>query len=130
MQMRASDSFDEDALFCDMVQYYGITDMSHYTVEAQAVLVCGLPEDSRTMRILSGRSVSTDTLLLAGILDQLRIQAWSRSKAAKNHQGRPKSIMAALVEPKKKADDIETFESGDAFMRYRESLLKGDKYGD
>ena len=93
------------------------------------MLVFGLPEDSRTMRILSGRSVSTDTLLLAGILDQLRIQAWSRSKAAKNHQGRPKSIMAALAEPKKKADDIETFVSGDDFKRYRESLLKGDKNG-
>ena len=129
MQMRASDSYDEDALFCDMIQYYGIFDLKDLPLEKQAVLVFGLPEDSRTMRNLSGRSVSTDTLLLAGILDQLRMQAWSRSKAAKNHQGRPKSIMAALAEPKKKADDIETFESGDDFKRYRESLLKGDKNG-
>ena len=127
--MRASDSYDEDALFCDMIQYYGIFDLKDLPLEKQAVLVFGLPEDSRTMRNLSGRSVSTDTLLLAGILDQLRMQAWSRSKAAKNHQGRPKSIMAALAEPKKKADDIETFESGDDFKRYRESLLKGDKNG-
>ena len=129
MQMRASDSYDEDAPFCDMIQYYGIFDLKDLPLEKQAVLVFGLPEDSRTMRNLSGRSVSTDTLLLAGILDQLRMQAWSRSKAAKNHQGRPKSIMAALAEPKKKADDIETFESGDDFKRYRESLLKGDKNG-
>ena len=127
--MRASDSFDEDALFCDFAQYYGIYDLSCFSLEKQAALVFGLPEDSRTMRILSGRQVSTDTLLLAGILDQLRVQAWSRSKAAKNHSGKPKSIMAALIHPKREADDIVSFESGDDFKRYRESLLKGDKNG-
>ena len=127
--MRASESFDEDALFCDLAQYYGIFDISCFSLEKQAVLVFGLPEDSRTMRQLAGRSVTTDTLLLAGILDQLRMQAWSRSKAAKNHTGKPKSIMAALVQPREKESDIVAFESGDDFKRYRESLLKGDKNG-
>lgn len=128
--MRASESFDEDALFCDFAQYYGILNYRDYSVATQAVLALGLPEDSRIMSALRGSTVSTDTMLLAGILDQLRIQAWSRSKAAKNKQGRPKSILAALIDhPKKKENDIVAFESGDDFKRYRESILKGYRDG-
>lgn len=129
VQLRASDSFDEDALFCDMAQYYGVFDLRRHTIPAQAALVMGLPGDSRIMRALSGRKASTEVILLAGILDHLRMMAWSRSKAAKNKQSRPDPIMPLLIEQSKKEDDIVSFESGEEFERYRESLLKGEKNG-
>lgn len=120
--MRAS---DEDALFCDMVQYYGLLDYKSLPIHTQAVLAVGLPGDSRIMRKLSGQKVSTDTLLLAGILDQLRIQAWARTKNGRNHQGKPKSIMQALLEGKEKKEaDVIAFRSGSDFERYRERLMR------
>ena len=127
--MRASDSFDEDALFCDFAQFYHVFDLRQMSLEQQAVLACGLPEESRTMRAMSGRLVSTNTLLLAGILDQLRISAYNRTKAAKKQQNRPKLIMPALLTTKKEEDEVVAFDSGEDFKRERDRLLKGIKNG-
>lgn len=108
-----------------MVQFYGLLDYKNLPIHTQAVLALGLPEDSRTMRKLSGKKVDTDTLLLAGILDQLRMQAWARSKAGKNHQGKPKSIMQALLNVnEKKESDVVTFRSGEDFERYRDRIMR------
>lgn len=108
-----------------MVQYYGLLEYKTLPVHAQAVLAMGLPEESRVMRKLSGQKVMTNTLLLAGILDQLRMQAWMRSKAGKNHIGKPKSIMQALLEGnEKKETDMVTFKSGADFERYRERIMR------
>lgn len=108
-----------------MVQFYGLLDYKRLPIRTQAVLALGLPEDSRVMRKISGQKVSTDTILLAGILDQLRLQAWSRSKGSKNRQGKPKSIVQALLEGnEKKETDVIAFRSGADFERYRERLMR------
>jgi len=65
--------------------------------------------------------------LLAGIFDQLRISAWSRSKAAKNKQAKPKLILPSLLETEEKTDEVMAFDSGEDFKRARERLLKGMK---
>ena len=108
-----------------MVQFYGLLEYKKLPVRTQAILAMGLPEESRVMRKLSGQKVSTDTILLAGILDQLRMQAWAKSKAGKNHIGKPKSIMQALTEGnEKKETDMITFKSGSDFERYRARLMR------
>ena len=106
------------------MQYYGITDFRLLTLEAQATLAQGLPRESRTVRRLSGVPFSTDTLLLAGILDQLRFTAWSRTKGAKTGKNKPKSVLAALMEKQDKKDEIKKFSSGEEFEAYRAELLR------
>ena len=115
---------EEDSLLCDFVQYYGITDYKQLPVETQAVLTFGLPPESRTIRKITGIPCSTEVLLLAGILDQLRFQSWSRTKGAKTGRNKPKSILAALVEQKDKDDEIMRFSSGEDYESYRAELLR------
>lgn len=123
--MRAS---DEDALFCDFLQYYGLHGFGNLPVSEEATLAVKLPADSRTMRAISGVRFTFDQLLLAGILDQLRIANWYRTKDARKKRNFPKSILDELIrEPEEapKKDEIETFEDGAAFKR-RLAEIKGE----
>lgn len=122
--MRAS---DEDALFCDFMEYYGISDYGRsLTVEQAAILAAGLPKDSRSIRSISKSKYSLDTLVLVSILDQVRVLNWKMSKDAKKKKNFPSSILEELLhgeEKKDKKDELVTFSSGEAFMRRRAQLM-------
>lgn len=106
------------------MQYYGILDFRSLPLEAQATLAMGLPPESRTVRKVTGVPFGMDTLLLAGILDQLRLQTWSRTKGAKTGKNKPKSVLSALLEKRDEEKIIRGFGSGADYEAYRAELLR------
>lgn len=74
---------------------------------------------------MAGISYTTDTLLLAGILDQLRFQSWAKTKGARSGKNKPKSILNSLMERRQeKEDEIMKFGSGAEYDAYRAKLLR------
>ena len=116
--MRAS---DEDALICDFAQYYHLLDYRSLPIRQAAILACGLPEDSRIKRKMSGVRAGTDTLLNAAILDGIRTLIWMQSKDAQRGRNRPQPIYTMLVEKDKSTNENSymTFASGEEFEKYR-----------
>lgn len=90
-------------------------------------MATSLPAESRTMRALSGLRFSVDQLLLAAVLDQLRVANWMRTKDAKHKRNFPRSILDEMVNPEKKPeekDELQTFSTGAEFDR-RLAELRG-----
>jgi len=81
------------------------------------------------MRAISGVRFSFDQLLLAAVLDQLRIANWYHTKDAKRRKNFPESILNELLrkpeDKKTEKDEIETFESGADLMR-RLNEIRGE----
>lgn len=97
--MRAA---DEAALICDFAQYYHIADYKSLDVEYAAVLACGLPADSRTVRKLSGQKLSVTDTLLAMAVDKLAFLVWSKTKDGYKNRNRPESVLLKLTGKEKK----------------------------
>lgn len=96
-------------------------------MQQQAVLACGLPEDSRTIKELTGRP-DQKTILMAAILDEARLLTWSKTKAARKNQNRPKSVLKALITAEKPKDKttsgLKTFGGGAEFEAFRKTLIE------
>ena len=108
---------DENALICDMAETYHVYDYKKMRPMQAAILACGLPDDSRIKRKLSGQKHTTQTVLLACIADSLRFIAWTKTKDAQKNMNRPKSILEELMtEPEQYAsfDSIEAYEAARA----------------
>lgn len=123
--MRAS---HEDALLCDFSRYYGIREFGTLSPAAEAALADGLPQDARIVQKITGIQYTFDQILLAAILDQLRVANWYNTTDRKHRRNFPESIMEKMLkgpEEKKPADEIETFTTGEAFQR-RLAQIKGE----
>ncbi|WP_416114858.1 DUF5361 domain-containing protein, partial [Enterococcus faecium] len=72
---------------------------------------------------LSGQKIPLDTLLLAGISDNLRLLLWTKTKDGQKNVNRPESILHKLSEnnPREKEEII--FDSGEDFTRMRKQLI-------
>lgn len=88
---------DEDALTCDLAQYYHILNWKRLPPRTAAVLAQGLPEDARIMRKLSGASVRLETALLARICDGIAHIGWMLSADGQKGRNRPSSILERLL---------------------------------
>lgn len=114
-----------DALICDFAQYYHIYDLSPVRISTAAVLACGLPAESRTIRKLSGQKLTLDTYLRAGILDCMQTMNYLFLK--KNFKGKhkkPESIVQRLLGNGDHAKkEIRAFRSKEEFERARQQLL-------
>lgn len=111
-----------------MAQYYHILDYRGLPVEKLAVLVSGLPPESRLMRLVSGTKISPEILLLAAITDRLGILAWMQTKDGHKGRNRPKSILSGLMEPETHEKPL-SFSSPAEFEAARMRLLGGDADG-
>lgn len=115
---------DEDALLCDFAQYYRIYNLDDIPLSKAAVLACGLPPESRTMRKLTGADYSAEQSILMGILDELRNIEYAYACAhSKRKPKKPKSIFTLLH--KKEESEIKAFETGRDFEKARERILRG-----
>ena len=114
---------DRDALFCDLAETYGIFDLRALPATTLAVLACGLSDDSRIKRKMSGIETRSDILLLASAVDRLSILVWMQSKDAQHGRNRPPSITRQLLRGSEEREQL--FESGEAFMAAREKLMAG-----
>jgi hypothetical protein len=88
---------DEEALICDLAQYYHIFDYRSLPPRTAATFAQGLPGDSRIARKLSGTKCSLSEMLLAGILDGASTIAWMLSENGKKDINRPASVLALLT---------------------------------
>jgi len=116
---------DKDALICDLAETYGIYDMESLPVVTIATLALGLKGDSRIMRKLTGQTVDTDIVLLAGMFDRLSFLAWTKTKDAQSGRNRPDSVLNKLLNGNRKPErEIEVYNTGDEFMERLNQLRK------
>lgn len=116
---------DREALECDLMETYGILEYRRLPARRVAVFACGLNEDSRIMRKLSGAKAPVNTMLLAVIADMSRILVWQNTKDGHKGRNRPKSILSALVEGEKQSEGFATHGEFDA---WRESMIGENKW--
>ena len=115
---------DEDSLVCDLAETYNIYDYRALSPCLVGVLACGLRDDARIKRVMSGQKISTDTMLYAGILDRLSILVWQNTEDGHNGQNMPESVLSRLLGETKESNTM-SFDSGADLEAYRERLLNG-----
>lgn len=115
---------DEDALLCDFAQYYNIYDIEELGLIKLSIFAWGLPDDSRSKKLMSKQKVSLETYLQAQAVDALNMLVWSKTKDGQHNRNRPKSIAQSLL-PKQKVDDNhQNFASGKEFEKARKQIVK------
>lgn len=122
---------DEDALICDFAETYHIYNYRGLPVQNAAVLACGLGPNSRIKMAISGSKVTQEQLLMAAIVDELRLLCWMNTADAVNGRNRPTSLVALLTGEPAAAGDVAGFDNGAAFEAARrrmiESVVKCDE---
>lgn len=121
---------DEDALFCDIAETYNVLDWDALPVDVLARLASGLRENSRIRMKLSGLNVQTDTMLLASIADSTSLLTWFNSEAGRKGEGRPPSMVDAILGAKKKEGEALAFDNPEDFEKARREILERVKHGD
>ena len=113
-----------------MAQTYGVFDLEALPAKTLAALAVGLPGDCRVKRKLSGAKVDDLTLLLSMIIDRLGVLVWMHSEDARHGRNRPASLVEQLTAekaPREGSGELETFESGDAFLTARAiAIMRGE----
>lgn len=112
---------DKDALECDLAETYGIYEFEALHPLKVATFSCGLRDNSRIKMRLAEMKIPTETMLLASAVDQLNFIAWSKTEGAQHGDGRPQSIVAALLNPQEK--EFESFTSASEFEAMRNMIL-------
>ena len=108
-----------DALRCDMAQFYQVHDIRALDPEHVAILAAGLPERSRSMRHAADDSPDPLLLLLAAILDQLRLLRWDGTE-----ENRPPSVVERMLGKEQAPDEYRSFDSAEAFEAARAEILE------
>ena len=116
---------DESALVCDFAEVYHVFDYRALPLKTAAALACGLRDNSRIRMKLSGQTVETSTVLLAGILDRLTMLAWMQTKDGRKGRNQPISVLARLTGKEKQKDEMEEFQTGEDFNQAWEKITKG-----
>ena len=124
MTLASMMALDKNALFCDLVETYGIRDLGSLDVQTTATLAAGLREDARIMRKASGQKHTTDTILLAIIADGISALLFGKGIV----EEKPDSILDALTKgPQPKEEEKPTkrkFDTREAFDAARAEILK------
>lgn len=117
---------DEDALTCDLMETYYISDWQSMDADFIATLAIGLRDDSRIKRKMSGAKLTIDQSLLALLLDALRINNWMHTKDAQHRRNIPESIYKRLTteEKEKKADELRHFDSVEEFEEWHKKHMR------
>lgn len=95
-------------------------------MEYIATLVCGLPEESRVVRKLTGRNYTTEQMLLASAVDRLSLLWWAQTKDGHKNRNRPKLIVEMM---QKKEPEIKSFDSAEDFEAERKRIIGEIKNG-
>lgn len=122
-------NFDEDALFCDIAETYGIVGFKGLSVLELATLSFGLRDNSRIKMKLSDSPVDLNTILMASAVDQLNFLSWCKTRDAEKGRNRPKSVVQSLLKTQyKKESDFEVYATPEEFFEARKKLLlRGEK---
>ena len=89
-----------------------------------AILVYGLPDNSRLkMKILNSKMEIKD-YLLAGIFDRLTLLVYANTKDAQKGRNKPKMLLDTIEKSK---DNVSSFNSSKDFEKEKERILKNIK---
>lgn len=115
---------DEDALICDFAEYYHIYDFRALPVKYAATLACGLGENSRIKKVLSGTICNTETLLLAAVVDRLSLIWWSKTQDGQKNINHP-AMISELLQGNSEVNNGNTklFNSGNEFISQWNSII-------
>lgn len=114
---------DEDALICDLAQYYQIYDYRQLPPKLVAVFAYGLPNNSRIKLIASGLKLPFETMLLAHLVDLNALLWWAQTEDGPKGLNRPKSIYNLLINGEEEAE-IVGFETGEEFEAARQKIIE------
>ena len=118
-------SIDEDAVICDLAETYGIFNYRQFPVSLVSTLACGLREDSRIKRKISGtETAGVDRILLAMVVDGVNTLAWMQTKDGEKGRNRPKSIVEKILEEDTK-NDVQVFADVEAYEAERKRIIEG-----
>lgn len=118
-------SIDEDAVICDLAETYGIFNYRQFPVSLISTLACGLREESRIKRKISGtEKAGVDRILLAMVVDGVNTLAWMQTKDGEKGRNRPGSIVKEILEEDNKKD-VQIFADAEAFERERQRIIEG-----
>ena len=122
---------DRDALVCDLAETYGILDYKALPVGLLAALSSGLRENSRIRLRLAGQTQDTGLLLLAAAVDRLSWLAWAQTEEARQGEGRPPSLLAALLGTAETGDTDSplAFDTAAEYEAARAEIVKGGYHG-
>ena len=121
----------EDALICDFAQFYHIYDIDSLDVRTAAILMSGLPKESRLVKELTGNKPDQETLLMASILDTARSIEYAVFQAhSKKKLKRPQSVVKKLLgidteDEQKHHYDVRGFETAEEFYETWNRLVQG-----
>lgn len=121
-------ALDEDALVCDFAQTYHILDLYDLPVHTAATLAAGLKSDARVVMKAGGAQAPPLMIMLAHILDALRLLVWTKSRDATRGKNRPKSIAMTLIE-KETNSDVVGFDSSQDFENERKRIMEAARNG-
>ena len=120
-------AMDEDALICDLMETYHITNMDEYPASFVATLAVGLRDDSRIKMRLKDSKLTLEQGLLALLLDALRINNWMHTKDAQKKRNMPKSLYRQLLgmdEPGEKKYDLRHFDSVEEYEAWHKANME------
>lgn len=120
-------AIDEYSLICDLAETYNIYNYRTMPPLQVAIFVCGLSPNSRIMRKVNNMKLPTNETLLVGIVDRLSMILWMFSKDGQRNRNRPQLISNLLNQSNEK--EIQSYSSGEEFMKEREKLIKAVENG-
>lgn len=105
---------DKDAWMCDLAETYHIFNHRELPCKTVALFSCGLRENSRIKRKLSGEKADTEEILLSIIADRIGTLVWFNSEDGAKRINRPRSVLASLV-GEEEEKEVQAFDSGEDF---------------
>lgn len=105
-------------MICDLAETYHILDYRSVPARLLGTLVCGLGENSRIQRAMSGQQCTLEALLSARLLDAVVALGYGLSGQKKV----PPSVADLLMERREKSGG---FDSVEAFEAARERIIRG-----
>lgn len=117
---------DEEAVICDMAQTYGVMDIYALPLCLFATLACGLPDDSRIKRKLSGSRVGYRDIVLAKISDTLGGLLYTVQAGFGGKPEEPGSLVELLIGKEKDKKTV-AFMSYEDFEKERRAIMQQGK---
>ena len=95
-----------------------------------AALVDGLPPESRAKRRITGQKCSDEILMMALILDVVKVIAWRQTEDGVNGKNPPPSVYEMLTGTERKEPEREymVYQSGEDFETARNEILRRGGY--
>lgn len=115
----------EEELICDLAETYHVLDWRALPLKTAAILAAGLEGSSRIRRKMAGEREDLRTLLLAAMLDKLKLLVWQNTEDGMHGRNMPKSTYDALTGQRAKAKRVRGFQSPEAFEAARARIMEG-----